>query len=71
MRPEDAIAAAAAEGLTLAPSATSKSGYWGVKARAPRFDASPRMPVRFRTGPEYVYLGTFDSAEQQHLIPPL
>ena len=67
MRPADAIAAAAAEGLTLARSATSKSGYWGVKARPPRFDASLRMPARFRTGPEYVYLGTFDSAEEAAL----
>ena len=60
MKSEDAIAAAAAEGLTLAMREGSASKFWGV-SKAGRTE-------RFKAQVHGRYLGTFESAEEASLV---
>ena len=54
---EEAVAQAAAEGLELVRSTTSRSGYRGVHVHRSHFEA------RLRRGGKQVHLGHFDTAE--------
>ena len=63
MLPEEAIAAAAAEGLTLFPDDKSATGFWGVRKMGNKFV----VHIRFRGEENPRYLGVFACAEEAAL----
>ena len=60
MLPEEALAAAEAEGLTLLRSDTA-TGYWAVRQQGKRFSANASIPGKNNK----LYLGCFDSCAEE------
>ena len=66
MTREEALVAAAAEGVTLVPSAKNRSGFWGVKQSQQKHRVA--FEAVFKHQGSHVYIGTFDSAEEAALV---
>ena len=69
MRATEALALAAAEGLTLARAPESPTGFWGVSPMGAKFKAQIRTPSKARGTPRGnpIYVGSFESAEEAAL----